>query len=212
VLSFDNFIPATPLQPPPVAYVYTLLLSSSALCAPTPKCSLPGFNFEPISSRPSYSFEWKPPSGSSQTISLSPCTSGLPTGCGTNGPPINQCADTPNCCAVCQTWTVDTSIEGVCLGISNRLMNVTAISEKAVKLTYGSGDMVVTTPRQVDIIIFCDPSATELSLMDFIPPVPKSPPPPAYIYTVILSSSVLCGTDRTSRLEEIMNKLSEFGF
>jgi len=210
VLTFVNFIPATPLIPPPPAYLYTLLLSSSVLCVPP--CSVPGFNFNPISSRPSYSFEWISPDGSSEIISLSPCSSGLPKGCGTQGPPFNQCTEKPNCCAVCETWNDNFGTKGACLGLSNHLLNTSAISERAVKLTYGGGDIITITPRQVDVIIFCDPNADELTFIDFIPPVPKNPPPPYYLYTVILSSSMLCESGKTSRLEEIMNKLGELGF
>jgi hypothetical protein len=213
VLTFVNFIPAVPLLPPPPVYLFTLVLSSSVLCGSVPPCSLPGFNFNQISTQPAYYYEWKPAdSSASQTISLSPCSSGLPKGCGTQGPPINQCAGQPNCCAVCQSWIEDIGPAGVCLGLTKHLLNVSASSEREVKLTYGGGDLVDLTPRRVDVIIFCDPSATVLRFIDFIPPFPKVPPPPYYLYTVILSSSVLCESGKTSRLEEIMNKLGEFGF
>jgi hypothetical protein len=209
LLTFVDFIVPPAQFPPPPIYLYTLILSSSTLCG-SGVCNLPGFDFIPISSGNNYSSTWTPPGTTvTQTISYAPCSGGLLLGCGYI-PNYNQCMNKSSCCAVCQSWTQDTGPVGVCLGLADQVLNVSAISSKTVKITYGQGDPVDYTPRQVDILITCDPSAFGLDFVAFQPAVPKLPPPPFYLYTLTLISSKLCVSGEIPpNEEELMQKLKD---
>jgi hypothetical protein len=209
ILSFANFTEPIPSNPPPPAYVYTLNLTSSAICSGSGPCFLQGYHFNYISAFNNWSSSWTPPSSATpETISYAPCSSGVPNGCGTAGFPMNQCTNKSDCCAVCQSWIEETTgSQGACLGLSNKLMEITALSNWGVILTYGGGDNVVTTERRVNVMILCDPRSTLLTFEDFIPPNPQNPPPPFYEYLLVLSSSDLCGA---SDVEEFMEKIKKF--
>jgi hypothetical protein len=157
------------------------------------QCNLGGFSFSSITG--SFSSPWVPPGNTqAQIISYAPCSSGLATGCGSSGPPLNQCERMPNCCAVCQTWNEETTgSQGACLGLSTNLLTVESTGANSVRISYGRGDLVQTTPRQIDINIQCDPTAAVLSFVNFVEATPSQPPPPSYKYTLSLTSSVLCG-------------------
>jgi hypothetical protein len=158
------------------------------------QCTLPGFDFSQIAADNSWSAQWTPPWGAGvETITYAPCTNGTSTGCGTE-PPFNQCYQ-PNCCAVCQTWIEDTGPAGACLGKASNFQSLTEINSTTVKLTYGGGDLVETSPRQIDIYFTCDPESFDvLKFVNFIPAISQNPPPPVYLYQLYLSSSALCGT------------------
>jgi len=157
------------------------------------QCNLAGFSFSEIAAT-SFTATWVPPGTTgTQTLNYAPCSPGIPGGCGTQGPPTNQCANSPNCCAVCQTWIEDMGPTGACLGKGKNLITVESTSSSSVRISYGGGDVVDTTPRQVDIDIKCDPTASVLTFASFVPAVPKIPAPPAYTYSLTLTSSVLCG-------------------
>jgi len=209
VLTFVNFIDTTPQEPPPPVYQYTLMLSSKTLCGTA--CSLPGFNFNQIGSMNNYTFDWYPPGSSTpQTLSYAPCSSGTSKGCGSKGLPENQCTDLPNCCAVCNNWREAGNTYGACLGLSSNLMNISQVSSNTVKITYGGGDVVFgVTPRQVDILISCDPTADLLTYVDYIQPYPLNPPPPYYLYTLVLTSSSLCRP--VNQQSDLMEKLRLLG-
>jgi hypothetical protein len=151
-----------------------------------------GFSFEQIQANNNWKSPWDPPGDPNpQTISYSPCGA-IPNGCGSNPPPSNQCYNIPNCCVVCQEWNQDTGAAGACLGLENKFLGADKLSDTAVKLTFGGGDVVETTPRQVDIVINCDPTATALTFNNFEAASPTDPPPPYYLYTLTLHSSTLC--------------------
>lgn len=59
----------------------------------------------------------------------------------------------------------DVGTAGACLGLSSKLMEVTALNSSTVKITYGGGDEADSTPRQVDVYINCNDSA---SVLDFV--------------------------------------------
>jgi len=194
LLSFDNFVEPQPLNPPPPTYIFSLYVSSSVICPHSSSCVLDGYHFNYIAAVQNLSSSWTPPGTTdSQTISYAPCSSGIPSGCGTAGLPDNQCTNKANCCAVCESWRGSNGLMGACLGLSSQLMSVTAISNIGVKITYGSGDKAMGTERRVDVVILCDPKAELLTFVDFIPPEPENPPPPFYEYVLVLSSSELCG-------------------
>jgi len=208
-LTFVNFTEATPLTPPPPAYVYTLNLSSSIICSASGSCVLPGYHFNYISAFQNWSSSWTPPGASTpETISYAPCSSGISSGCGIEGSPMNQCGNKPNCCAVCESWKEDTGTQSACLGLSHQLMAITAISNLGVKITYGGGDTVDGTERRVDVMILCDPRSTLLTFVDFIIPQPQNPPPPYYEYVLVLSSSDLCGA--SDDVEVFVEKIIKF--
>jgi len=156
-------------------------------------CVLSGWNFQPLTNT-SFSAKWTPPGSTlPQNISLTPCTPGLPVpGCGYGNYPKNQCNGVPNCCAVCQTWQEDTGPQGACLGRSGYLNGVTRVDDKQVKISYIHGDYVDITPRTVDIYITCVSNGGILSFVDFVQPKPVIPPPPAWNYSLYLSSTALC--------------------
>jgi len=137
---------------------------------------------------------WTPPGGTtSQTLSFAPCSSGgIPGGCGTAGPPINQCTGQSGCCAVCQSWIEDTGPAAACCGQTAKLSAQSSTSSTSVKITYAGGDLAENTPRQVDVYINCDPTASVLTFQSFVAPSASNPPPPFYLYTLTLSSSSLC--------------------
>jgi hypothetical protein len=196
VLTFENFIPAIPQDPPPPVYLYQLYLSSSSLCNSGPgNCSAMGFSFSQIAAIQNSQISWQPsPGAPNQTLTYAPCSAGTSTGCGTQGPPANQCTGQSNCCAVCQSWTEDTGPQGACLGLSNNLMGVTIINPVSVKISYGGGDMAEQIQRRVDVYIGCDPTASTMTFVKFIQPMPIDPPPPYYLYQLFLTSSTLCNT------------------
>jgi hypothetical protein len=207
-LSFVNFTEAVPQTPPPPAYVYSLNLSSAAICSQSGPCFLQGYHFNYISAFKNWSSSWTPHGSSTpETISYAPCSSGIPSGCGIAGSPMNQCGNKPNCCAVCETWKEDTGTQAACLGLSNKLMAITAISNLGVKITYGGGDYVDQAERRVDVIILCDPTSELLTFVDFILPQPQNPPPPFYEYVLVLSSSNLCGAPDND--EEFLEKIKK---
>jgi len=194
VLDFDKLVQPQVVQPPPPVYLYQLYLRSSALCQSGSRCpAQDGFNFGVISSLSDYKASWSPPNGApTQTITYAPCSAGTSTGCGSGS--WNQCYNQPGCCAVCETWPLgEDYTEGACLGLSSQLLGVSVINAITVKISYGGGDDVIGTPRQVDIYIVCDPSASEtLSFIKFIQAIPQNPPPAYYLYELYLSSSSLC--------------------
>jgi len=190
-LTFDNFIPPSSSDPPPPYYIYQIYFRSSTLCTNTyQQCNATGFDFSSIAANNNYQASW-----TTQTLYYAPCSAGIPEGCGTYGPIINQCYNKTNCCAVCQTWEEDTGPAGTCLGLSENFLGVTIITPATVKISYGGGDNVDTTPRQVDIYISCDPMANILTFVKFVPPQPINPPPPYYLYQIFFSSSTLCNSD-----------------
>jgi len=86
----------------------------------------------------------------------------------------------------------DTGPAGACLGSSFNILSLVAMNSSSVKITYGAGDVVDTTPRQVDVYINCDNSASILDFANFIPAQPQNPPPPFYLFSLYLKSSMLC--------------------
>jgi hypothetical protein len=209
LISFVNFTEPVPQTPPPPVYLFTLVLTSSAICSEPGPCFLQGYHFNYIAAFNNWSSTWTPPSTATpETISYAPCSSGVPKGCGTAGLPMNQCTNKSNCCAVCQSWIEETTgSQGACLGLSKKLMAITAVSNFGVILTYGGGDKVDGTERRVNVMIICDPSSALLTFENFIPPKPQNPPPPFYEYVLVLSSSDLCGA---SEVEEFMEKIKNF--
>jgi len=207
-LTFKDFTQSHATVPPPAFYSYSVNLSSNVLCDDDIRCYLEGYHFNYISAFKNWSHTWTPSGETPQTIYYAPCSSGVPNGCGTL-PPSNQCADKKDCCAVCETW--GNGKEGACLGLSSQLLDVSAISNIGVKITYGGGDPVDGTERRVDVMIYCDPNNAELlTFVDFITPVPQNPPPPFYHYVLILSSNDLCGGGPPDDLDHIINKLKKF--
>jgi len=194
VLTFSQFLVPNPSNPPPPYYLYQLNLTSSQLCPPITNCMADDFTFDVISSINTYKTTWTPPFGGPQTLTYAPCSRGTFAGCGTD-PIFSQCYNQSNCCAVCQSWMEDTGPAGACLGLSENLLGVTVITPVTVKITYGAGDMVEITPRQVDVYISCDPAAGILTFVKFIPPTPQNPPPPYYLFQIFFSSSTLCDTN-----------------
>jgi hypothetical protein len=198
LLSFNNFSEPNVVNPPPPSYIFSLYLSSAAICSPSAYCSLQGYHFNYISAIKNWSSSWTPPGGTQETIAYAPCSNGISSGCG------SQCANRADCCAVCQSWKTDTGSDSACLGLSNNLRDVTAISNIGVKITYGGGDHVGQSERRVDVVILCDPEAELLTFVDFIPPKPQNPPPPFYEYVLVLSSNDLCGPQ--DNIEQFLQK------
>jgi len=193
VLDFDKLVQPQEVNPPPPVYLYELYLRSSALCSSGTRCpTQEGFNFGVISSRSDYKASWTPPGFPTQAITFAPCSGGTTTGCGSRHD--QHCHNQPGCCAVCQTWPMGEDYsEGACLGLSSKLLGVTVINAITVKISYGGGDDVLFTPRQVDIYIVCDPAASEtLSFIKFIQATPQDPPPAYYNYELYLASASLC--------------------
>jgi len=156
------------------------------------QCSINGFSFDSISASNGWQSPWSPPGDPNpQTLSYSPCGA-TPNGCGGSPPPTNQCYNLPQCCVVCQSWMQDTGPAGACLGLQSKFLGGQKMSETSVQLTFGGGDVVDTTPRQVNIVINCDPTATALTFNNFEAPSPSDPPPPYYLYILTLHSSTLC--------------------
>jgi len=153
-------------------------------------CSVPGFNFDKISSSTNWQATW-----TTQTLSFAPCTTGTSAGCGSSGQPLNQCTGVASCCAVCQSWSEDTGPAGACLGLGSKFISASAMSSSSVKITYGGGDVVTpgNTPRQVDIVINCEQGGSTLGFSSFTPAEVTTPPPPYYLYTLTLTSNALCG-------------------
>jgi hypothetical protein len=156
-------------------------------------CSASGFDFTAIAANNNYQASWNV-SNPPQTISYAPCSKGTPTGCGNK--PDNQCSGKADCCAVCQTWEGGSG--SACLGLSSNFMGVTEYTPLSVKLSYGKGDYVDVSSRQVDIYIYCDPTASVLSFDNFIPAFPQNPAPPVYLYKLYLGSSSLCSNVTSS--------------
>jgi len=193
VLDFSNFAAPSPVDPPPPYYLFALYLNSSALCSSSNGSTcpiLPGFDFDQIAASNNYQASWTSSDGFPETITYAPCTSGIGSTCGTS--PMNQCANQEHCCAVCQSWIEDTGSAGSCLGLSSKLLGVKVLDPVTVTVSYGGGDMAENTPRQVDIYISCDPAASVLTFVKFIPATAQSPPPPVYLYQLFLSSNHLC--------------------
>jgi len=187
ILDFYNFTIPYPQNPPPPYYLYQLYLQSSSLCAGSGKsqCPLvPGFSFGGIAALNNYQTTWTV-NGQTEMLSYAPCSSGIPTPCGT------QCANQASCCAVCQS----VGFETMCLGMSSKLIGVTVMNPVSVKISYGGGDFFQnSTPSQVDITINCDPAAGQLTFVKFIEPTPSNPPPSVYIFQLFLSSATLCSS------------------
>jgi hypothetical protein len=210
ILTFEDFVQSDQTNPPPPFYTYNLTLSSSILCDGSVRCYQKGYHFNYISAYTNWSHPWTPPGGNiPQTIQYAPCSTGIPSGCGKLGPPANQCTDKKDCCAVCQSWVDQAGNEGACLGLSDHLLGITAISNYGVQISYGGGDTVNGIERRVDVVIFCDPLADLLQFVDFITPVLQNPPPPFYQYVLVLTSSDLCGSP-SNNLPEIMTKLKKY--
>jgi len=198
ILDFFNFTSAVPQNPPPPVYQYKMYLRSSSLCSGGGKSQcppVPGFTFTTIAGYNNYQTSWSV-NGITETLYYAPCSSGIPTPCGT------QCASKSDCCAVCQS--MGSSDSGMCLGLSSKLIGVTVLNPVAVKISYAGGDSFQnSTPSQVDITIFCDPAASQLTFVKFIEPTPSNPPPPVYIFQLFLSSSNLCSSQISDFLQSM---------
>jgi hypothetical protein len=112
-------------------------------------------------------------------------------------------------------WMQDTGPAGACIGLTSKLLGVVPINvPRGVKITYGGGDVVDTTPRQVDVYIYCDIHSTVLSFQNLIVPYPQDPPPPYYLYSLFLNSSTLCSTNGTSECPALpgfdFNRIASF--